>query len=283
MPKQSGLNKIELGNARPVDSAASVDSDAHYRLGFITSGQASLCIDFKHFLVGEGCVYFTRPGQVCKLEDCSTLEGYELFFTASHLEGDEDNVSSFFSSNLLELFSDQVITLDSDTAFDIYETLERIIKEHYRIKTFQKELLKRYFRILLTYLSRQLEVNNKGDLQAGNVECVKRFLSLVDRKFKERKMVCEYASDLCISPNYLNQIVKKVTAHSASYHIRQRIVLEAQRKAIYSNQTMKQIAYSLGFNDIAHFSKMFKRVAGVNFVNFKRTKLTLPEKYAVAI
>ena len=58
--------------------------------------------------------------------------------------------------------------------------------------------------------------------------------------------------------NYLNEIIKKTTGYSAGYHIRQRVVLEAKRKAAYSDSCMKEIAYHLGFCDIAHFSKFFK-------------------------
>jgi len=65
-------------------------------------------------------------------------------------------------------------------------------------------------------------------------------------------------------------IVKKHTQHSAGYHIRQRIVLEAKRLAIYSDVCMKEIAYLLGFSDTAHFSKFFKKSTGINFSEFKR-------------
>ena len=83
-------------------------------------------------------------------------------------------------------------------------------------------------------------------------------------------MVADYACQLFITPNYLNEIVKKTTDYSAGYHIRQRIALEAKRQAMYSPLSIKEVAYYLGFTDTAHFSKFFKNTTGKNFSDFKK-------------
>jgi AraC-like DNA-binding protein len=93
---------------------------------------------------------------------------------------------------------------------------------------------------------------------------------LVDSKFRDLKLVTQYASRLRISPNYLNEAVKSILGYPASHYIRNRIILEAKRKAIYSNESMKEIAYSLGFDNTAHFSKYFKNSSGMCFSTFKK-------------
>ena len=104
------------------------------------------------------------------------------------------------------------------------------------------------------------------------MEIVQQFMSLLEKNYKEQKMVADYASMLSVTPNYLNEIVKKTTGFSAGHHIRQRIVLEAKRQATYSGNCMKEIAYFLGFCDMAHFSKFFKNTTGMNFSDFKKEK-----------
>jgi AraC-like DNA-binding protein len=47
-------------------------------------------------------------------------------------------------------------------------------------------------------------------------------------------------------------------------------VLEAKRKALYSDANMKEVAYSLDFEDIAHFGKFFKNSAEINFTDFRQ-------------
>lgn len=86
------------------------------------------------------------------------------------------------------------------------------------------------------------------------------------------EQACYYGL-LSVTPNYLNEIVKKTTGRSASHHIRQRIVFEAKRQATYSDSCMKQIGYYLGFDDMAHFSKFFKMVTGINFTDFKKGQI----------
>jgi AraC-like DNA-binding protein len=83
-------------------------------------------------------------------------------------------------------------------------------------------------------------------------------------------MVSDYADDLCVTPNYLNRTVKKTTGYTASHHIQQQIILEAKRQATYFSTSMKRIAYNLGFDNLAHFSKFFKHNCGMNFTDFKR-------------
>jgi AraC family transcriptional activator of pobA len=85
-----------------------------------------------------------------------------------------------------------------------------------------------------------------------------------------KKMVSAYARDLHVTANYLNETVKKASGSPASYHIQQRIILEAKRKARHVRTSMKEIAYGLGFADLAHFSKYFKRASGINFTDFKK-------------
>ena len=80
------------------------------------------------------------------------------------------------------------------------------------------------------------------------------------------------SAHLSVTPNYLNEVVKKNTGRTAGHHIRQRVALEAKRMGRYSDIAMKEIAYNLGFSDCGHFSKFFKTATGVNFSDFKKEK-----------
>ena len=101
-------------------------------------------------------------------------------------------------------------------------------------------------------------------------ELVSRFVEHLNKDFATKKLVSDYADDLCISPNYLNTIIKKVTGFPASHHIQQCIIREAKCRALHSGAMMKEIAYDLGFNDLAHFSKFFKNYSGSSFSSFMK-------------
>ena len=122
----------------------------------------------------------------------------------------------------------------------------------------------------MIHFSRKLQVGNDEIAYTKDAELVRNFKTLLKKWFITKKLVADYASELCVTPNYLNRTVKKITGFTASHHIQQYIILEAKRQAIHSNVSMKEIAYFLGFDNLAHFSKFFKNNSGMNFTSFKK-------------
>ena len=51
--------------------------------------------------------------------------------------------------------------------------------------------------------------------------------------------------------------------------IKERIILEAKRALIYTSLSNKEIAYDLGFDDPAHFSKYFSNATSLSPTKFK--------------
>jgi AraC family transcriptional regulator, transcriptional activator of pobA len=76
---------------------------------------------------------------------------------------------------------------------------------------------------------------------------------------------------LNISTTYLNECVKSATGHPVSYHIQQRVILEAKRLLAHTNSSVKEIAAELGYDDVPYFSRLFSKIAGVTAVAFKNT------------
>ena len=56
---------------------------------------------------------------------------------------------------------------------------------------------------------------------------------------------------------------------TAKEYVQNRIILEAKREAYFTDRTGKEVAYYLGFEDPAHFSKFFKNCTGISFSEFR--------------
>jgi len=153
---------------------------------------------------------------------------------------------------------------------EMMEAVEKMIREFSTAYTDKEEILRGLLKIFLIYLNRQQDASGGQQAYFDRSGLASRFFGLLEKNFANRKMVSDYARELSVTPNYLNESVKKASGFSASYHIQQRIILEAKRKAAYVRKSMKEIAYDLGFDDISHFSKYFKKVSGVSFSDFKR-------------
>lgn len=229
-------------------------------------------IDLDKFELQDGTVYCITPGQVHLLNLNGTPDGYVMSFTPEFMGLAEENFDLLFNTGLFNAFSKSpVIKVNADMRQEMEEMAAKMMKEFANYFLLRSEILRGYLKIFLIYLTRQFERPQKEDVNSRNMELVKKFLSLVEKNYVAKRMVTDYADELVVTPNYLNEVVKKITGFSASHHIQQRIILEAKRQAAYSSQTMKEVAYQLGFDDIAHFSKFFKNASGKSFTDFRKS------------
>ncbi len=242
-----------------------------YRMLWLRGGDGNFRLDFHGFSYSGDHLFFARPGQAYTVEPNGPCQVTLLSFTSSSLLLGDPEFDSTCHTFLEPLFARvEGFQVDEELATDLQPVISLLSKESAGNHPYRAEVLKRYLKIFLIYLVRQLQA---GDTKARPVrtgEIVRGFLSLLERHYKEKKMVAEYAAMLFVTPNYLNETIKKNTGKPAGQHIRERVVLEAKRKATYSNLCMKEIAYFLGFCDYAHFSKFFKGVAGISFSEFRR-------------
>ncbi|TYR36653.1 AraC family transcriptional regulator [Sphingobacterium phlebotomi] len=99
------------------------------------------------------------------------------------------------------------------------------------------------------------------------------FLRLLEQYFVKMKRPSDFADALHISVSYLNECVKNVTGQSVSYHIQQRVILEAKRLLYHSDKSVKEIAAELGYDDYPYFSRLFIKVVGMTAVTFRSKTL----------
>lgn len=248
----------------------------YFRITWILSGRGSLFIDLAKYDFKDNRAICIKPNQVHKLNLSDSAEGYVISFTEQFLNITELEFDLTCQANLFQLFEKKSgIKISNEILSDLKEIVDKMVKEFNNLYLFKADVLKRYLKIFLIYLTRQFDENFRSVIQSRNMEIVQNFMRLIERDFKRKKMVNDYADELCVTPNYLNEVIKKVTGYSAGYQIRQRVVLEAKQIALYSGASMKEIAYELGFLDPSHFSKFFKSVTGKNFSDFKKERVTL--------
>lgn len=249
----------------------------YIELIWITRGQGTLTIDLKDHPLTANSVCCLTPGMVHQLKGDNEMEGYLFLFTESFLYKNAHEFDPMYHAGFFDTFSRSAnFRVTEDISEEMYEITCKMIKECHNVYLFKAEILRRYFKIFLIYLTRQFPAILKTSLQTRNIELAEKFKSLLEKHYIKHKKVSDYARLLSVTPNYLNEIVKKITGYPASHHIRHRIVLEAKRQAAYSDVCMKEVAWHLGFSDIAHFSKFFKNITGINFSNFKKECHIMP-------
>ncbi|MEO6550238.1 MAG: helix-turn-helix transcriptional regulator [Ferruginibacter sp.] len=259
-----------------LQSAAKPDWYRCFEVLYIVKGKGICLIDLERFEISDNMILCLRPDQVRQFQANGDILGYRISFTESFFSIGEREDDLMYQSAIIESIPRSAcVGLQNDITNDMKEILKKMIKEFDSDCLFRTEMLRRYLKIFLVYVARQFENSIEKIMQTRNIEMAQKFKTLVDRNFITKKTVAEYAAMLFVTPNYLNTVIKKMTGYSARYHIRQRIVLEAKRKATHSGLCMKEIAYYLGFMDISHFSKYFKNATGINFSEYKKERYLL--------
>jgi AraC family transcriptional activator of pobA len=76
--------------------------------------------------------------------------------------------------------------------------------------------------------------------------------------------VSDYARALSVTPTHLNRITRAASGDTASHFILNRMVREARRNLAYTNLPVSTIAYALGFEDPAYFSRVYAAATGLS-------------------
>lgn len=107
------------------------------------------------------------------------------------------------------------------------------------------------------------------DHRDNSLAFVHRLQQLIDSRFRDGAGVQDYADLLGVTPTHLSRLCRETIGRPASALIHERRLLEARRLLVYTTMSVSQIAYELGFQDPAYFSKFFARKMGCTPSGFR--------------
>jgi AraC family transcriptional activator of pobA len=243
----------------------------YHQIVWITRGSGYFTIDLEKYGMSDNTIYTIPTGRFYQFSPTGDLAGYVLSFNTDFLHlAIGGSGRPFFNEIGSDLKQVNMFLLNAGNT-SLERLLDDIANEFETHLTLRLEILSSYFRIFLIYMKRlATTIRQRGTISNG-VRLFNSFAAALDNKFKSMKQVADYASELSVTPSYLTDVVKQVSGYSASYHIQQRLVQEAKRLAVYNNASLKMVAYTLGFDDLSHFSRFFKHAAGINFSEYKKT------------
>jgi AraC-like DNA-binding protein len=154
-----------------------------------------------------------------------------------------------------------------------FETLFQVLLDEMSTKDrIQGEMLRMLLKRLIikgTRLARkQLFPDSVGTKQT---ELIRRFNILVEQHFREHHQVSDYAEMLYKSPKTLSNVFAEAGHKTPLQMIHYRIALEAKRLLSQTDKLAKEIAFELGFDEPAHFSRFFKKETDMSPSAFRKT------------
>lgn len=238
----------------------------YYDITFITEGKGSFALD-NQIHKAEPCdVFFSKPGEIRSWDINNIVNGYALIF-------EDEFLSSFFKDTQfvqhLSYFSpgknSSKLHLSDDFYVHILHLLQSIKKEIDAYQPHDVHLLRALLYEVLMLLHRSYQntiTPQNGDKHKENNIYVNRFIKLVEENMREQHSVRYYADRLCITPNYLNEIISSAMSVSAKQYIRNKLMDEAKRLLVYTEQPVSEIASSLHFSTVSYFIRSFRQYVG---------------------
>jgi AraC-like DNA-binding protein len=254
---------------RDFDQAGRPHALGFHDILLVTEGRGRFDLDDRTHAVAPGVVLFTRPGEVRRWR-VAHVDGACVFFT-------EDFVGEAFSD---PRFLDQFAYFRSDRPSGALRLSPRHCRQYLeRFDAMRREIaalradashaLRAVLYELLVMLNRLYVAAYGAPARSVPNATLERFQARVERDFRRRHRLADYASELGVSPGHLNTLCRTRLRRSAGAWIRARITLEAKRLLLYSDATAAQIAARLGFEDPSYFARFFRREAGESATRFR--------------
>jgi AraC family transcriptional activator of pobA len=252
------------------ETSAHDSCDQMIEIYLVLNGQVTIAGKEFQVLLEDNNLYCITWNKYIRTEVKEGTAGYVIRFSKRLLyDGDHEFYCSYFSAINALVLHNEIIKVGASFLKGGKEICDMMYREFKCHNDFRTQILTGFWGIFLLHLMRQSNLFMYVSGNESQHTLVRKFNVLLEQHFKTNKRVSDYAALLFVTPNYLNGIIKQATGKPISYLIRQRVVNEAIRQAKLTGASMKEVAYNLGFNDDAHFSKFFKKAAGKNFSDLR--------------
>ncbi|WP_281322393.1 helix-turn-helix domain-containing protein [Flavobacterium aestivum] len=244
-----------------------------YFIVFIESGSITYNLDLQDITLTDGQLLFGMPNQVFTPPyKADNLKYFKVLF--------DENTLALLPQQfpfLINPLNSQTIIFDNAAKQRVkksFEILNQIL--HVDKHPTDTEIVLAYLNSLLVELN-SAYFKNKEPINILNTNLSKfiEFKLAVETHLTEQPSVNAIAEKLALTTNSLYRIVKEYSGVSPKDFFTNRLIIEAQRKLHYSNLSVKELAYELGFNDPDYFSRLFKKCTGKSVSEVLETRQDL--------
>lgn len=244
-----------------------VHRDDYYIFFFLETGEGLFSIDFDEIELTRNSVLYIRPGQVHFAVSKPKGKGWFLAIDSVLVETDYRNVFDH------QFSTQRPIILTVPLVEKMKGASNLLLAAMQAKKTaFSNSIISNMANVFIGIIAEQY-TEQQVDLQHKkyrSAEIAHRFKEALSNHYETIKSPTGYAKLLNYSLSHLNESVKNITGFPVSYWIHQQIILEAKRLLYYTDMSVKEIAFVLGYEDHTYFSRLFSKSTGVAPGAFRR-------------
>lgn len=186
-----------------------------------------------------------------------------------HLLSDDNYISNFIVNSLYSKSKEQnflIHHVKDDSVIKII--LENLLLEYYSTEIKSSAAINGYLLILFTELSREI-IHSTGDLIRDEQNKLKQRISTYIRNRHKDTNLNEMADYFHFHPSYLSSLVKKEFGKNLMDLLTDVRMSEASKLLKKTDMTIENIVYEVGYTNISHFYKLFKKTYGMTPKQYK--------------
>ncbi len=237
----------------------------------IIEGELKIKLNNKTFDARAGDVIFINPESVHGGEPCECV--YEcLDFYLDYLSVGCEGCKYFFEGLMNGEYIVKEHIKEGDTKIhsiinEIFDTMKN------KSKGYKFKVIGGLYRLFGEIIDRHDYVNTGAVSEPTgdkNMHKLKTVLSYMRDNFDKPITLKNMADAAGMSPKYFCYFFKEMTQKSPVEYLNAYRIEKASRKLINSSDSVTEIAYSCGFNDLSYFIKTFKEHKGITPARFRK-------------
>lgn len=240
--------------------------DDHYLFLMVESGSCRFMIDFEHHEIKQGEIIYVYPGQVHACIHADHVQATALSLAPGL-------IPAVYSSALEAVNGTQYPLSPDASATGVLVQgillLERLLEQP-ADRPFRQQMLSGGIDICTGIFTGAYKNSQQVSNSTGRPEAIMRqFRALLVNNYLTLRTPSAYAAALHISAAYLSETVTAQSGFTVNHWIHGQLMLEARRRLYYTDDTIKEIAHGLGYEDHAYFSRLFRKKTGVTPQQFR--------------
>ncbi|MFU1859638.1 AraC family transcriptional regulator [Sphingobacterium sp. CZ-UAM] len=247
----------------------------HYIKVLLIPAGYALTVDFTAYETQNPTLLFINTNQYLDIQSANEnkafLIHYNRDFYCIQIHDEEVACDGLLFNNI---FENPTVELQGDELQTISQLFAQISDELHVQDRSSEEMIRTYLKQIIIRATRQWKKQNLQnetlDLVSTDQDFFRNFSRLVNIHYKEKHSVADYADLLNLAPKTLSNKFHKLNLENPNEMIKNRIVLEAKRLLLYSELTIKEIAYQLGYEDPAYFNRIFTQKSGKTPASFRK-------------
>ncbi len=243
-------------------------------IGIILSGQGTYHLNDEYVPVAEGDVLFFNPGTAHE-SVINSPEDYRMEFFV----GFSDVEFNGMKKNHIELRDGgNILHTKGKTRRVLFRICEEMEKENIARRPGRYFMLKSYLiQLLLQIVREQMEqvepLEGREFEYAGKKETAEQIADYLDEHFAEKISLDQIAENMYLSPFYISKIFKSEIGESPIHYLI-RIRMEKAKELLEKKPELSvaDVSGCVGYEDVYHFSKLFKKTYGVSPSKVKKDR-----------